>query len=119
MEQEASPEEFADLVKQRLGRKTVGLIPGKTPIRKVFLCSGAGGDYVSFAACRGADAYLTGEMRHHEALEAARTGVTCVVAGHYETEKPFAEFLISYLKKRIPSTAFLPSQAERGPVELR
>ncbi len=119
LEQELSPEEFAAHVKRHLEIQAVGLIPGKTPVKKVFLCSGAGGEYVHFAACRGADAYLTGEMQHHEALEAARTGVTCVVAGHYETEKPFGEFLISYLKKRIPSTAFLPSQAERAPVEIR
>lgn len=112
-----SPAEFAALVKERLNAGAVGLIPGDRPIRKVFLCSGAGGEYASFAACRGADAYLTGEMRHHEALEAARTGLTCVAAGHYETEKPFGEFLASYLKKRIPGTAFLLSQAERPPFQ--
>lgn len=111
--EELSPEELALLVKERLNAGAVGLIAGNRPVKKVFLCGGAGGEFVHFAACRGADAYLTGEMRHHEALEAARTGVTCVAAGHYETEKPFGEFLASYLRKRFPDTAFLLSQAER------
>lgn len=115
LEREHSPREFAGLVKERLGASAVGLIPGTRPVSKVFLCSGAGGEFVSMAACRGADAYLTGEMKHHEALEAARTGLTCVVAGHYETEKVFGEFLASYLKKRIPGTAFLLSQEEKPP----
>lgn len=117
LETELAPQGFAALVKERLEARAVQLIPGERPVKKVFLCSGAGGEYVPFAACRGADAYLTGEMRHHEALDAARTGVTCVVAGHYETEKPFGEFLASYLKKRIPDTAFLLSRAERPPFE--
>ena len=30
-------------------------------------------EYVHQAACRGADAYLTGEMKHHEELEAAQS----------------------------------------------
>lgn len=115
LEQAASPEEFARLVKERLAAGAVQYIDGEKPVKKVFLCSGAGGEYAGFAACRGGDAYLTGEMKHHEALEAARTGLTCVIAGHYETEKVFAEFLAAYLKKRIPDTAFLLSKVEKPP----
>lgn len=117
LEEELSPTDFAALVKSRLNAGAVQLIPGERPVNKVFLCSGGGGEFTGFAACRGADAYLTGEMRHHEALEAVRTGLTCVVAGHYETEKVFAEFLASYLRKRIPDTAFLLSQVEKPPFE--
>ncbi len=117
LETELSPEGFASLAKERLSAEKVFLIPGSRPVKKVFLCGGAGGEYVRFAACRGADAYLTGEMKHHEALDAARTGLSCVVAGHYETEKPFGEFLASYLKKRVPDTAFLLSKTERPPFQ--
>lgn len=115
-EHELSPAEFARLVKERLAAGAVQYIDGGKPVKRVFLCSGSGGEgYAGFAAMRGGDAYLTGEMKHHEALEAARTGLTCVVAGHYETEKVFAEFLAAYLKKRIPDTAFLLSKVERPP----
>lgn len=107
---ELTPQAFAKLVRERLQTSAVQLIPGQRPVRKVFLCSGAGGGFVNFAACRGADAYVTGEMEHHEMLEAAATGVTCVVAGHYETEVVFAEFLAAYLKKRLPGAAFLLSR---------
>ena len=87
-------------------------------MQKVFLCSGAGGEYVHQAACRGADAYLTGEIKHHEELEAAYSRLTCVAAGHYYTEKVFAEFLASYLRKRVPDTAFLLSQIEAAPMRV-
>jgi putative NIF3 family GTP cyclohydrolase 1 type 2 len=39
-----------------------------------------------------------------------------VAAGHYHTEKVFGEFLASYLRKRVPDTAFLLSQAEAAPM---
>lgn len=112
------PADFARLVKERLNAGAVQLIPGDGCVKKVFLCSGAGDDQVKYAACRGGDAFLTGEMKHHEALEAAKTGLTCVVAGHYETEVVFREFLAAYLKKRVPDTAFLVSKAERPPFEV-
>ena len=104
------PADFAKTVRERLDTPSVQLIPGSRPIKKVFLCSGAGGSTVPLAACRGADAYVTGEMKHHEMLAAAATGVTCVVAGHYETEIVFAEFLAAYLRKRLPGAAFLLSK---------
>ncbi len=101
---------FASLVRERLQAPAVQLVSGGKPVKKVFLCSGAGGDFINFAACRGADAYVTGEMKHHQMLEAKASGVTCVAAGHYETEIVFAEFLAAYLKKRLPGAAFLLSK---------
>lgn len=114
-QEELTPVQFAALIKERLGAGAVHLIPGGKGIRKVFFCSGAGGGFVEQAACRGADAFLTGEMKHHEALAAMGTGLTCVVAGHYETEKPFAPFLAAYLGKRLPGAAFLVTQREKPP----
>ena len=111
-----SPEAFAALVKEKLGAPAVKFSPGEREVRKVFFCSGAGGEYLGLADCRGADAYLTGEMKHHEELEAARSRLTVVAAGHYHTEKVFAEFLASYLRKRIPGTAFLLSQGGAPPM---
>lgn len=118
LEQPMEPEDFARHVKERLSAGSVKLIPGEGSVKRVFLCSGAGGGFAPYAAIRGGDAYLTGEMKHHEALEAKKTGLTCVVAGHYETERVFAEYLAAYLKKRAPETGFLVSRAERPVFEV-
>ena len=116
LEEPLEPEAFAALVKEKLSAPAVKFCPGDRLVQRVFFCSGAGGENVRLAACRGADAYLTGEMKHHEQLEAARSRLTCVAAGHYETERVFGEFLASYLKKRVPDTAFLLSQADQPPL---
>lgn len=113
LERELSPEGFAALVKNRLKLTALTYIPGDSPVKRVFFCSGSGGEQLQYAVIRDADAFLTGEMKHHEALAARETGLTVAVAGHYETEIVFAEYLAAYLGKRFPGTGFLVSRGER------
>lgn len=57
-------------------------------VTRLGLCSGSGGDEWPAAAEMGADAFLTGEMKHHLALAAAARGVAVFEAGHHATEAP-------------------------------
>ncbi|MDD6050689.1 MAG: Nif3-like dinuclear metal center hexameric protein, partial [Clostridiales bacterium] len=57
-------------------------------VEKVGLCSGAGSDEWPAAVALGAQAFLTGEVKHHVALEAADAGVVMLEAGHHATEAP-------------------------------
>ena len=57
-------------------------------ITKVGMCSGSGADEWLAAAAMGAQAFLTGEVKHHIALEAADAGVVMLEAGHHATEEP-------------------------------
>ena len=59
-----------------------------TVITKVGMCSGSGADEWPAAAAMGAQAFLTGEVKHHIALEAADAGVVMLEAGHHATEEP-------------------------------
>lgn len=59
-----------------------------TVISKVGMCSGAGADEWPGAAAMGAQAFLTGEVKHHIALEAADVGIVMLEAGHHATEEP-------------------------------
>lgn len=61
---------------------------GDALITKVGMCSGAGSDYWKEAAAMGSQAFLTGESKHHHALEAAENGVVILEAGHFATEAP-------------------------------
>lgn len=57
-------------------------------LTRVGLCSGSGSDEWPQAAAMGAQAFLTGEVKHHHALEAADSGVVMLEAGHHATEEP-------------------------------
>ena len=47
-----------------------------------------------------AQAFLTGEAKHHEWLAAREKGITLVVAGHYSTEVVVLEPLAALLRER-------------------
>ncbi|HSK98626.1 MAG TPA: Nif3-like dinuclear metal center hexameric protein, partial [Euzebyales bacterium] len=57
-------------------------------VRRVAACAGAGDSLVEAAHRAGADLYVTGDLRHHVALDALQLGMTLIDAGHYATEAP-------------------------------
>lgn len=59
---------------------------GERAVRRVAVIGGSGGDYLRAAKQAGADVLVTGEVRHHQALEAQLLNLGVVEAGHYETE---------------------------------
>jgi dinuclear metal center YbgI/SA1388 family protein len=79
------------------------------------VCAGAGGDFVGAAIDRGADVYLTGELRHHEALRAARAGMTVVCVLHSNSERPALSRYAARLAAASPGVAFVESRADADP----
>jgi dinuclear metal center YbgI/SA1388 family protein len=62
--------------------------PPEHPVDTLGVAGGAYGEGWAEAAALGAQAFLTGEVRHHEALAALGEGVVLLEAGHYATEAP-------------------------------
>lgn len=68
-------------------------------IKKVAVCGGAGTDDFVFAGVSmGADAVVTGEIKHHIFLAAKEMGITAIEAGHFETEMPAVSVLKKYIE---------------------
>ncbi len=67
-------------------------------IRKVAFCGGSANEFVAYIAQNGCDAYITGELKHHEFLDALEMGLTVITAGHFETENPVVAVLAEKLK---------------------
>lgn len=78
---------FAEHVRDTLGAVHVRYVgDGTSRVQTVSVCGGSGGDFVDRAGELGADVFVTGEIRHHQALAARDSGVNIVEAGHYHTE---------------------------------
>ena len=69
-----------------------------TPVKTLGCCSGAGSGEMGEAIALGADCFITGEVKHHHALEAMARGVCVIEAGHFETENPVCEVLAAALQ---------------------
>ena len=80
---------FIDRLKKQLRTKhlEVAVPAGLKKIRSVGFCAGAGGSLLEAAGS--VDAFFTGEMRHHQVLEALATGTMIALAGHTPTERPY------------------------------
>jgi dinuclear metal center YbgI/SA1388 family protein len=63
----------------------VGGDPSAT-VRRVAVCGGAGESLIPAALSAGADVLVTGDLRHHVALDARGSGLAVVDAGHHATE---------------------------------
>ena len=67
------------------------------PIKKVALCSGTGASYIQKAAFQGADLYITGDVRFHDAQLAESLNLALIDAGHYWTEVIAVQYLYDVL----------------------
>ena len=86
--------DFARQIREALPTEHVRLVnAGPRPVRKVALCSGSGAEFIQKAAFMGADAYVTGDVKYHEAQTAVEMGMHVIDAGHFATEFPVVEVL--------------------------
>lgn len=78
-------------------------------IKSVAVSGGAGGDGVKLAYSLGADALITGEIKHHQIIEANNLGLCVVDAGHFRTEDVVIEPLLLKLIDKFPEVSFKKS----------
>ena len=99
-------EEAARIVEERLSLPKhyirVAAEPGQE-IETVGICSGAGGDFLPWVLKEKVQLFITGDVRFHEAQEARAKGLAVIDAGHYGTEKIFAENFAKQLKEKVGS----------------
>lgn len=96
---EMTAKEFATHVAKHLD--TAVRYAGDGSVRTVAVCGGGGGDFIG--DCIGlADAYVTGEVKHHEWLATANS-INVIEAGHYATEVPVVDTLARWLEEAFPA----------------
>ncbi|MFA5689766.1 MAG: Nif3-like dinuclear metal center hexameric protein [Kiritimatiellales bacterium] len=106
---------LVETVKQKLKLKTVQTAaPGNKKIRTVALCAGAGMDAICAIP---ADVFLTGEMKHHDALAVTQSGAGIILCGHTETERGYLPVLAKKLKSLCAGVNFIISTADKPPLQ--
>lgn len=93
--------------------------PAEGEVRRVAVGAGACGDLYKDALRAGAGLYLTGEMRHHDALRAAEAGMTVVCALHSNSERKTLGVVAERLSSALPGLQVAVSRADRDPFSVR
>ncbi len=85
------------------------------PVRTVALCGGAGAFLLPRAVSRGADVFLTGEVKYHEHL-AYGNDILIAEIGHYESEQYTKELIYSIIREACPGLALRLTQVNTNPI---
>jgi dinuclear metal center YbgI/SA1388 family protein len=91
--------------------------PLDAPCARVAVSAGAAGDMVKDAARARADVYVTGELRHHDALWAAANGMTVVCLRHSASERAVLARIEGALAASAPELRVSRSACDRDPFE--
>lgn len=111
--------ELVDRIKRKLGvEKLLVAGPREGLVRFAAVCAGSCGDLLEDALAKGVRLYLTGEMRHHDALRAARSGTTVVCALHSNSERHVLVKLRESLLQSLPGLVVTISQKDADPFTI-
>lgn len=96
-----SGEALAERIAERLGRTPLHCGDGAPKsIRRVAWCTGGGQDYITTAAERGFDAFISGEVSERTIHIAREMGIHFYAAGHHATERYGIKALGEWLAQR-------------------
>lgn len=68
-------------------------------VKRVAVLGGAGSEFAPLAKAKGADLYLTGDLKYHEAQDAARLPLLIADGGHFYTERVIVPALAARIRK--------------------
>ena len=64
---------------------------------------GSGGSFIRDGINAGADVMITGDIDHHEGIDAVAQGLTVIDAGHYGIEKLFIPYMEAFINRELPA----------------
>ena len=111
--------ETAEFVKERFGIPQVqvfGDLSSDRKMRTAAICPGSGGSDIEKAVLSGAEVYITGDISHHQGLDALEQGLAVIDAGHYGIEHIFLPVMKAYLEKALPAEIKIAVMPEHFPM---
>lgn len=87
------------------------------PVRRVAVGGGACGEFEDDAIRAGCDTFVTADLSYHQFLDAAGKGINLIDAGHFPTEDPVCEKVITYLTDRFPELAVSKSASHKEVIQ--
>ena len=117
LEKPMNENDFLTFVKNKMqcGGIRHSILLGK-PIKKVAVLGGSGSFAISNAKQAGADIFLTADLKYHNFYEAENQLVLADI-GHFESERFTKNYIVDFLKKKIPNFAIIFSEENTNPVK--
>jgi dinuclear metal center YbgI/SA1388 family protein len=115
----AKPIQLSSIIKKiktAAGAKVVGIIgQEKRLVKKAAVCAGSCGKIINLVIAAKCDLYLTGELKHHQALAAQQAGLTCICLSHTVSERFILKKFAKQLQKQIKQVTINISKKDVDP----
>lgn len=101
-EKEMTLEECCELVKEKFQLPDVKVFGDlQMKVARAAISPGAGKSMIDIAIQKGAQVLITGDIGHHEGIDALARGLAVVDAGHYGLEHIFIEDMTNFLERQL------------------
>ena len=111
-------EDCASYVKRVFGLESV-MVYGEAGCRveRAAIAPGSGKSMIPAAVRAGAQVLITGDIGHHEGLDAMAQGLSVIDAGHYGIEKLFIPYMREYILREFPQLEVVEA-GEKNPFRI-
>ena len=106
-------EACCELVKNNFNIPSVKLFGDKdSVVMRAAICPGSGKSVIKTAIKKGADVLITGDIDHHEGIDAVAQGLAIIDAGHYGLESIFIKDMETYLKENLKNIEIVTAETK-------
>lgn len=103
LEKEMTLEECCVYIKHKLNLGSLKVFGDmEKKVKRLAISPGSGKSAVGPALAKGADVLVTGDIGHHDGLDAVEQNLAVIDAGHYGTEYIFIEDMRQFLAEKLP-----------------
>ena len=107
-------------IKKYTGAQAIGIVGDeKRLVKTAAVCAGSCGKIINSVIAAKCDLYLTGELKHHQALAAQEVGLTCICLGHSVSERFILKKLAKQLQKQIKQVTIRISKKDADPFKWK
>ena len=107
-------------IKKYTGAKAIGIVGDeKRLVKTAAVCAGSCGKIINTVIAAKADCYVTGELKHHQALAAQDAGLTCICLSHTVSERFILKKFAKQLQKQIKKVTIKISKKYADPFKWK
>lgn len=107
---------LAKRLRKATGARCVQIVgEAERTVSRAVICVGSAGSLPFKIGLTQRDVIVTGEIRHHDALDIQRRGCSAIALGHWTSERPVLEPFAAALRDRVKGIEVSVSQADRDP----
>ncbi len=112
--------QIIEKIKKHTGAKAVGIVGDeKRLVKTAAVCAGSCGKIINSVIAAKADCYVTGELKHHQALAAQEAGLTCICLSHTVSERFILKKFAKQLQKQIKQVTIKISKKDADPFKWK